>query len=231
MRRTITFILIGILTVITALSGCSNSKKQETKKPDKNTIKFATFYSDKDQGALYKEIAKAFEKANDKIKVEVITDYSDDKAKESLSQKGDIDIIGLRRDQIIEFSKSGYLKDMSDFIDEKGLSSKLYKISLAYGKYNGKTYGIGDMPVTMEWFYNTDMFKKYNVPVPTNLSELMSASSKFKSRNITPIAVGAMDGWTLSALFGMITSQTAGVSKLTSNFGSDADAFRHACVR
>jgi ABC-type glycerol-3-phosphate transport system substrate-binding protein len=71
------------------------------------------------------------------------------------------------------------------------------------------------------------MFKKYNVPVPTNLNELIRASSKFRGRNIAPIGVGAMDGWTLTTLFGMITAQTTGVSELTSNFGSDANAFEN----
>lgn len=224
MRKTINILLIGILVFSIGITGCSSSKKKGEKKSDKNTINFTTFYSADEQGAVYKEIADAFQK-KEGIKVEVTTDYSDDKIKEALSEKGGVDIIGLRRDQVIEYSKSGFITDLSDFIEEKGLSQKLYNISLAYGKYNGKTYGIGDMPITLEWFYNIDMLKKYDIQEPSNLDDLISISKKLKSKNIIPVEVGAMDGWTLATLFGSITSQTTGISDLTSSYGGDAKAF------
>ncbi len=225
MRKTINILLIGILVFSIGITGCSSSKNKGEKKSDKNALKFATFYSGDEQGAVYKEIATAFEK-KEGIKVEVTTDYGDDKIKEALSEKGGVDIIGLRRDQVIEYSKSGFITDLSDFIEEKGLSQKLYNISLAYGKYNGKSYGIGDMPITLEWFYNIDMLKKYDIQEPSNLDDLISISKKLKSKNIIPVEVGAMDGWTLGVLFGSITSQTVGISELTSSYGGDAKAFK-----
>lgn len=225
MRKHIIFILIGILAFSIAVSGCSSSKNKEEKKSDKNTIKFATFYGDENQGAAYKEIAKEFQK-KEKIKVEIITDYNDEKIKEALSQKGGVDIIGLRREQVIEYARSGFISDLSDFIDEKELSKKLYKISLAYGKYNGKTYGVGDMPVTLEWFYNADMLKKYNLKEPETLDELISIGKTLKNKNKIPVEVGAMDGWTLSILLGGITSQTVNMSELTANFGADGEAYK-----
>lgn len=224
MKKTIGIMLMGILVFSIAISGCSNSKKKEEKKSDKNTISFATFYSDDEQGAVYKEIADAFEK-KEGIKVKITTDFSDDKIKETLSGEGGVDIIGLRREQVIEYARSGFIDDLSDFIEEKGLSQKLYNVSLAYGKYNGKTYGIGDMPVTLEWFYNIDMLKKYNLKEPENLNDLISIGKTLKNKNIIPVEVGAMDGWTLSTLFGAITSQTTGISDLTSSYGGDAKAF------
>lgn len=226
MRKSIVVILIGILAFSIAVSGCSNSKDKEEKKSDKNAIQFATFYSSDEQGAVYKEIADAFEK-KEGIKVNIITDYSDEKIKETLSQKGDVDIIGLRRDQVIEYSKSGFIVDLSDFIAEKGLSQKLYDISLAYGKYNGKTYGIGDMPITLEWFYNADMLEKYNLKVPKKLDDLISISKTLKNNNKIPVEVGAMDGWTLAILLGGITSQTTEISELTSSYESDGEAFEN----
>lgn len=224
MKKIMYVLLIVIVVFSMGISGCSGSKDKEQQKTEKNKISFATFYSADEQGAVYKEIADAFEK-KEGIKVDIITDYGDDKIKEALSQKGGVDIIGLRRDQVIEYSKSGFISDLSDFIDEKGLAKKLYNISPAYGKYNGKTYGIGDMPITYEWFYNVDMLKKYNLQEPTNLSELISISKKLKTKNIIPVEVGAMDGWTLATLLGSITSQTTGISDLTSNYGGDAKAF------
>lgn len=226
MKKTAAIVLIGILVFLLTLSGCSGSEKKEDKKSDKNAINFATFYGNDEQGAVYKEIADAFEK-KEGIKVNITTDFSDDKIKEALSGEGGIDIIGLRREQVIEYARSGFIDDLSDFIEEKELSQKLYNVSLAYGKYNGKTYGIGDMPVTLEWFYNIDMLKKYNLKEPENLDDLISIGKTLKSKNIIPVEVGAMDGWTLLTLLGGITSQTTGISDLTSSYGGDAKAFEN----
>lgn len=224
MKKTIAVMLMGIAVFSIAISGCSSSKNKEDKKNDKNTISLATFYSNDEQGAVYKEIADAFEK-KEGIKVKITTDFSDDKIKEALSGKGGVDIIGLRREQVIEYARSGFIGDLSDFVEEKGLSQKLYNVSLAYGKYNGKIYGIGDIPVTFEWFYNIDMLKKYNIKEPENLDDLINISKTLKNKKIIPVEVGAMDGWTLATLFGAVTAQTTGISDLTSSYGGDAKAF------
>lgn len=226
MKKIVVAMLIGIVVFSIAVSGCSSSKNKKESKNDKNTINFATFYSDDEQGVVYKEIAAAFEK-KEGIKVQITSDVSDDKIKEALSGEGGFDIIGLRRDQVIEYARSGFIKDLSDFIEEKGLPQKLYNVCLAYGKYNGKTYGIGDMPVTLEWFYNIDMLKKYNLKEPENLNDMINIGKTLKSKNLIPVEVGAMDGWTLSALFGAITAQTTGISDLTSSYGGDAKAFEN----
>lgn len=219
-------ILISILLVVTQLlTGCSKGKNKDKK--EKGTIKFATFYSSKEQGEIYKKIAKEYEKQNEGVKIDLITDFGDDEeVKKSLSEKGDIDILGIRRDQVIEYARSGFIIDISDFIEEKELNRKLYKVSLAYGKYNGKSYGIGDMPTTMEWFYNVDMFNKYGIKEPKSIKELKSTCSKLKSKKITPIGIGGLDGWNLMMMFGMITAQTSGISEFNSKYGSDGDSFK-----
>jgi raffinose/stachyose/melibiose transport system substrate-binding protein len=154
--------LVGLIIIIFSISligGCS-SKPKKTEEA-KKVIKFATFYSEKDKGGIYEEIAKDYEKLNKNIKVEVTTDFSDEsKIRKAITQKNEYDIIGIKRNQVIEFAKSGLIKDMSTTISENNFEKKLYKISLAYGSYNGKTYGIGDMPLSMEWFYNTDLFAR-----------------------------------------------------------------------
>ena len=224
MKKYITMILIFVVTVSTGFYGCSGEKEQEE---PKKTLKIATFYSSKDQGELYSEIAKAYEKTQKNLKVEVVNEFGDeDKLKEALTKEGDISLIGVTRSQLIEFAKSGLLKDLSEFVEQKGFEEKLYNINLAYGKYNGKVYGIGDLPMSIEWFYNTEIFEKNNLSEPKNLTELLAVCNALKKKNITPIGIGAMDGWTLSTLFGMITAQTTGITDLTSYYGSNAESFK-----
>lgn len=226
MKRYLSLSLIVTLIVSLILSGCSNKDNKQGAK-GKTTIKVATLYSEKEQGSAYKEIAKKFEESNPDIKIEIINDYADEtKIKETLSKSGDIDVLGIKRNQVIEFARSGLIADLSQVMEEDQLEKKLYKISQGYGKYNGKVYGIGDMPMVIEWFYNADMFNRLGLKEPTNLKELKNVCSKLKNNNITPIAIGAMDEWTLGMLFGMISAQTSGIIELTSHYGSDAQSYK-----
>lgn len=223
MKRCLSLIIVIIIAV--SFIGCSKKNKEEK---NTTTIKIATFYPDKEQGEIYKAIGKKYEEKNKNVKIQILNDFSDtEKINEEISQKGDIDIIGLKRDQLIQYAKSGLLTDLSDFAEQKALSDKLYKINLAYGTCNGKLYGIGDMPASIEWFYNKDIFDKYNLREPQNISDLIKICSKLKGKKINPVNVGAMDGWTLTEIFGMITSQTTMASNITSAYGSDETAYKN----
>lgn len=222
MKRLICIVICVLIFLTFIFQGCSKDKKEE--KNEKKSLKIAIMYDEKNQGEAYKELIKEFEK-NNGTKIELLYSYNDEKKIEESVNKGDIDIIGINRGKLIEYAKSGLLFDITDFIDEKKLDKKLYKICIAYGEYNGKNYGIGDMPMNVEWFYNTSIFNKYNIKEPENLKQLIDISSRIKSNKITPIGIGAMDAWTAGVLFSAICSQTVDIKEFTSNYGSDIKSY------
>ena len=228
--RKLTYMVIALLSAAIILSGCSkpnNSKPNNSKPTTSNAdIKVAVFYEEDEQGKVYKKLANAYMDANPGSKVEVIYGYSSsDEISQMLSGSGGIDVLGLTRSQLLEYSKSGYLTDISSLSKEMDYNNNLYPISISYGKYNGKLYGIGDMPMTMEWFYNKDIFDKYSLDEPKDLDDLKAICKTLKSKGVIPVSLGGMDGWTTNLLLGTITAQTAGASDLTSNYGSDRKAF------
>ena len=224
--RKISHILIVLLTVALIFSSCSKTKDDSSSNKSTADIKIAVFYNEDEQGKIYKKLAKAYMEANPGSKVEVVYGYSNrEEVSKVLSKDGGIDVIGLSRSQLLEYSKSGYLVDISSLSKEMNYENTLYPISLSYGTYNGKLYGIGDMPMTVEWFYNKNIFSKNNLTEPKDLKELQSICKTLKSKGLIPISLGGMDGWTTSLLLGAITSQTAGASDLTSDYGSDKKAF------
>lgn len=220
-------LLLTLILLLSILGGCSS--KKSGKSQSVKTLNMGIIYSDKDQGSVYKDIAKDYEKLNkDNIKVNIVTDYGDqDKIKASLTQTGAIDIIGMKRDALLDYSKQGVLHDLSTFVNDSGFTTKLYNISLAYGEYDGKNYGIGDLPMSMEWFYNPDLLSKYGLKEPANLDDLLKISKTIKSVGLIPVGLGAIDGFTVSSLFGMITASTTGSSELTNDFGSQMDTFKN----
>lgn len=224
--RKIAYILAVLLTVSLLSSGCTKSKDNKPSDTSTADIKIAVFYNEDEQGKIYKSLAKAYMEANKGSKVEVVYNYSDrDEISRTLSTDGKFDVIGLTRSQLLEYSKSGYLTDISSLSKEMDYENNLYPICLSYGSYNGKLYGIGDMPMTMEWFYNKDIFEKNGISEPKDFNDLKKICKTLKSKGLIPVSLGGMDGWTTSLLLGTITAQAAGSSDLTANYGSDKKAF------
>lgn len=224
MKRLISIFLI--FTLIFGVTSCN--KKGKEGEENKKTLKVAIMYPEENIGGIYKEIVKEYEKQNPDLKIELTLDLSDEsKIKESLTKEDGYDIVGIKRSQLIEYAKTGLITDLTDFIDKNDLRNKLYPINLSYGTFNGKNYGIGDLPITYEWFYNKSIFNKYGIKEPANLKELIDISKKLNSKGIIPISIGAMDRWTLALLFGNITCQTTGIQSFTDNLGSEKKAFEN----
>ncbi|SEG12194.1 ABC-type glycerol-3-phosphate transport system, substrate-binding protein [Caloramator fervidus] len=220
--------VVSILLMFILLLNFSSCQKIGSKEKEQKKLKIAIMYPEESIGGIYKEIVKKYEANNPDVKVELILDFSDEtKIKEALTKEGEYDIIALKRNQLIEYAKTGLIQDITDFVDRNGLRDKLYPINISYGTFNGKVYGIGDLPITYEWFYNKSLFNKYGIKEPTSLKEFIDISKKFKNVGIIPISVGAMDRWTLVLLFGNITCQTTGIQSFTDNLGSDKKAFEN----
>ncbi|GFR34948.1 ABC transporter substrate-binding protein [Thermobrachium celere] len=97
---------------------------------------------------------------------------------------------------------------------------------MGYGLYNDKIYGFNDMPLTIEFFYNVDLFKKYNLQEPKTLNELFDVCKKLKLKGIVPIEVGGLDNWTLSILFSQINAQTTGSIEVTAKYNTDKNGYQ-----
>ncbi|WP_160318204.1 ABC transporter substrate-binding protein [Caloramator mitchellensis] len=218
--------LLSILLVLVFLFNFTSCKKKSGEnKEEGKKIKVAIMYPEEQIGSVYKDIVDEYKKLNKDVEVELVMDFSDESKINDSVTKGNYDIIAVKRSQLIELAKSGLIEDLSDFSEKNELNKKLYPINLAYGKYNSKIYGIGDLPLTVEWFYNKGIFEKYGLKEPKTLKDLTNISQKLNSKDIIPISVGAMDRWTLDLLFGSISCQTTGIQELTESYGADKDSF------
>jgi ABC-type sugar transport system, periplasmic component len=215
-----------ILTAMLVLTSCKGDKKKNNDDNQKGpvTLSFSTFYEDGAQAEGYREIVKAFESSHSNIKINLQTGATsyDEKIQTSLKTGKGPDIIGMQRNKMLEYIKLGNIKDISSWVDSQGLKNKYFGVNLGYGKYDGKYYGVGDLPYTVEWFYNVDLFKKAGVSEPTNLNELTSACSKLQRYTTVPVAIGAKDDWAMDTFFGLITGQTISTDDLSRAFAQDS---------
>jgi raffinose/stachyose/melibiose transport system substrate-binding protein len=97
-------------------------------------------------------------------------------------------------------SKQGLLTDLSDQASKRGWEKALSSSLQTTAKYDddgimgsGKFYGVPNYGEYVEVFYNKDMFKKYNIAVPTTLAEFTAAMDTFVKNKITPLSVGGAE--------------------------------------
>lgn len=221
-RLSIYFSLLIVAAML--LTSCGgNNKKDDNTKNETVTLMFTTFYEEGDQADGYEEIIKSFENSHPKIKINLQsggTNY-DEKISTAMQTGNGPDIIGLQRQDMIDYAQKGELKDISSWVQSQGLKDKYYGVATGYGKFDNKYYGMGDLPETVEWFYNPALFKKAGVSEPSDLNGLISVCSKLKRFTQTPIAVGAKDDWALDTFWGLITGQTINTQDLSDAYASN----------
>ncbi len=90
--------------------------------------------------------------------------------------------------------------------------------------YDGKIYAVPLNIAAACVFYNTEMFDKAGVEVPTNWTEMLDACQKLSDAGYTPITISAGTAWCLSMLAGYLCDREgADLTKIADGTGSWLD--------
>jgi len=92
-------------------------------------------------------------------------------------------------------SKQGLLTDLTDEVTKRGWDKLLSPGVRTTSQYSaagvmgsGSWYGVPNYAEYTMLYLNKDLFKKYDVPVPTTFPQLTAALQKFKDAGVTPLA-------------------------------------------
>ncbi len=97
-------------------------------------------------------------------------------------------------------SSQGLLSDLSSEATKRGWDKKLTPSLQTTAKYDergvmgsGKWYGVPNYGEYVTVYYNKDLFKKYNVAVPTTLAEMTAAMDTFVSKKVAPLGMSGAE--------------------------------------
>ncbi|MFD0713369.1 ABC transporter substrate-binding protein [Paenibacillus sp. GCM10027626] len=93
------------------------------------------------------------------------------------------DIIGDLIDETTV--RLGYFEDLTPRFE-----GKYHDSGTSYVTFDGKLYGLPQASWFNGIYYNVDLFKTYDVPVPKTLDEYFAAAQKFLDNGIKPQAIG-----------------------------------------
>lgn len=75
---------------------------------------------------------------------------------------------------------------------------------------DGKIYGVPRGADYLVLYYNKKMFADNGLTAPTTIEELNNVIATFRSKNINPIAINGMDGWTMPIWFDYVLQRQTG---------------------
>jgi len=169
---------LAVLTMVLCLSLCIPAMAETT------TIRF--YGSD---SAYNQNIVAGFEAENPDIKVEIVpVDFgnAEQVIKTGIASGDPVDVSFFWGTQINAFTESDMAYDLTDALMENDGEwyNTFVKAYIDGGMVDGRYYAVSYQPVIETIFYNVDLFKQYNIEIPTTWDEYMAACEIFKQNGI-----------------------------------------------
>lgn len=111
-----------------------------------------------------------------------------------------------------EYIDSGYAQPITELFNNSELPNRLMDASIEQAKYGDDVYAVPFMNVSISGiYYNKEMFEKYNLEVPTTISELEAVSDTLVENGVTPFALANGPKWTGSMYFMNLAARYGGL--------------------
>ncbi|ADQ05840.1 extracellular solute-binding protein family 1 [Caldicellulosiruptor hydrothermalis 108] len=208
--------LVVVIVFMVSLIGMLDSTGVDAKTAEKVKIRAVTYFTGADPWTnTWKEVIKDFMKKNPNVEIiDEATPTTNDairtKIKTDFASGNEPDVtfffVGADAEPLLKSGKV-FIWDNELKKDTKW-SSNIYKSALAFTTYNGpikeykgKVYAIPTIGFYEGLYVNVDLFKKYNLPLPTDWNKFIKAVNTFKSKGIIPIAGSILESYYLIETF------------------------------
>jgi len=132
--------------------------------------------------------------------------------------------------QTRDFAAAGQLTDLTAWWEANKDRFAFSDAGAAACTFEGKIYCV---PYTYQtgWqiYYNPDILKANGIEAPTNYDEFKAALDKLKAAGVTPISLGAIDGWPAEHWWMAFLVQRCGVETVYKAIHQDGASFTDAC--
>ncbi len=177
MKKTLSFLLAALLLI-----GCF--AVPALAESDVTTIR--AYISDAEYN---RNIIAGFEAENPTIKVEIVPvdfTHAEEVIKTGIASGSPVDVSFFWGTQINAFTEVDMAYDLTDALMADGGAwyNTFVPAYIDGGKVNGRYYAVSYQPVIETIFYNADLFKQYNVELPTTWDEYMAACEVFKQNDV-----------------------------------------------
>lgn len=93
------------------------------------------------------------------------------------------------------YAKDGALLEIDKYLDEDNWRNDWISGGLDMLSWDGKTYGVTGALRTTHFWYNKEVFEKYNLEPPETWDEFTTVVETLKENGVTPLAMGNKERW------------------------------------
>lgn len=178
----------------------STNSNESVKKEEVVTLNFLERWPNEPYKKYFKDVIDAFEKENPKIKINTIAALNDDYKQKSnvlLNSDNPPDIFFSWVGEWGEkFVREGVAMDITNLVNgDKPWKDQIIESQFGPFTSGGKIYGV---PFYMDgklFYYNTEIFTKYNLKAPKTWTEFIHVLQVLKDNGQTPIYLGNKSPW------------------------------------
>ena len=118
-----------------------------------------------------------------------------------------------------KFADNGVIMDLTSFLDaDPEFRDAFNQGILTTGQVDGKQYSLPIRTCVNFMLYNTEMFAKYNLSVPTTWNEFMDVCETLKQNGEIPIALGDAEQWAAAHYISALNVQMVPMETLESDY-------------
>ena len=117
---------------------------------------------------------------------------------------------------------AGVVLPLDDYYEKYGVWDELLDGATTYCTYDGKTYGLPLKQWAGVLFCNKTIFDQYGLEIPKTFDDMMKCVKTFRENDVTPMVLGAKDGWHIGMIQNALAVRTAGADYMNEALAGDA---------
>jgi raffinose/stachyose/melibiose transport system substrate-binding protein len=194
-------LLVAAVALLLAGPSCRPARSPSatptpTTRPEgqKTTVRFWGIWTVEPRKSTLQEIVRRFEAAHPDIHVEVNLiepDAYKTAIRPAIGGTNPPDVFFVWSGEWHHnFIRGGKVMDLTDELAKDGWGQSLEPLGLRFFEYRGRMWGVPMFMQVKYMLYNTDIFSRLGLQVPSTWDELLSVCERIKQAGITPIALG-----------------------------------------
>jgi ABC-type sugar transport system, periplasmic component len=186
------------------------------------TLKFWDIWPEgQPMAPIVQDYIKQYETAHPNIHIEEVAtqevDYQKTKLKVAAADSSQGDVFfcwggGYAKTYV----DAGTVLPLDDYYKAYGVNDQLLQGATTYCTYNNKVYGLPLKQWAGVLYCNQRIFDENGLKIPTTYDEMLDCIKTFKANGVTPMVLGAKDGWHIGMIQNMLAVRTAGVDYVNS---------------
>jgi raffinose/stachyose/melibiose transport system substrate-binding protein len=205
-----------VLTMLFTLTGFSQANGNAASKAAKKTKLTIWHIQNTDPfPAIIQDSVNRFMAANPQYDVQVVTMQNDafkTKLKIAMSSNTMPDIFPTwTGGPMYEYIDSNKIADITAYMDKNNYKDKFMTAAINQATYKDKIWAVPVENVAVcSFFYNKEIFAKYNLQAPKTLKELETICDTLKSKGIIPFSLANKTKWTGSMYYMYLVDRIGG---------------------